>query len=104
MRGQQAVRYSTGAKAVSRCRTKPAEPTKAMGPSSLSARFPTSSRPRHTLNSAWMACVAGSRQQWNARRSWMVEDAARPLGGRHILVVEDDYMIAADLARSLEDL
>jgi len=34
----------------------------------------------------------------------MVEDAARPLGGRHILVVEDDYMIAADLARSLEDL
>lgn len=34
----------------------------------------------------------------------MAKTAANTLSGRHVLVVEDDYMIAVDLARSLEDL
>ena len=34
----------------------------------------------------------------------MTDASKSPLKGRHILVVEDDYLIADDLARSLEDL
>jgi CheY-like chemotaxis protein len=34
----------------------------------------------------------------------MAERATGVLSGRRILVVEDDYLIATDLARSLEDL
>src|SRR5215218_5300113 len=34
----------------------------------------------------------------------MAEQARSRLSGRHILIVEDEYMIAADLAQSLEDL
>lgn len=34
----------------------------------------------------------------------MVEEVSRPLTNWRILVVEDEYVIAADLARALEDL
>jgi len=34
----------------------------------------------------------------------VAEGATSALSGRHILVVEDEYMIATDLAQSLEDL
>ncbi|WOH60231.1 hypothetical protein [Bradyrhizobium sp. BWC-3-1] len=35
---------------------------------------------------------------------WMADAARSVLQGRHVLVVEDEYMIAVDLARALEDL
>jgi len=34
----------------------------------------------------------------------MADAAAPALGGRHILVVEDEYLLAADLAQTLEEL
>lgn len=35
---------------------------------------------------------------------WMADAARSVLEGRYVLVVEDEYMIAVDLARALEDL
>jgi CheY-like chemotaxis protein len=35
---------------------------------------------------------------------WMADAARSVLEGRHVLVVEDEYMIAVDPARALEDL
>jgi CheY-like chemotaxis protein len=33
----------------------------------------------------------------------MTESADAPLNGRHVLIVEDDYFIASDLAEALQD-
>src|SRR5436853_6439021 len=56
---------------------------------------------RRTSTSAQMACDAKSWFQFN--RSLYLPDAIE-LRGRRFLVVEDEYVIAADLAASLEAL
>src|SRR5215208_7563848 len=50
-----------------------------------------------------MEYVAKSPYQSKARRSEMAEPQSVSLAGRRLLLVEDDYMIAADLASALQD-
>src|SRR3954452_25195679 len=50
-----------------------------------------------------MVCVVKSPCQQQAKRQRMTELQSDALNGRNLLIVEDEYMIAADLARALED-
>src|SRR3954470_11541020 len=102
--GPRRAQCSTGARAGSRCLGKAGRCARDTAPNSSSAHCPTSSRPKHALNSARMAFAAGSRRRSSVRERRMVEKVTSTLSGLHVLVVEDDYMIATDLAVSLKDL
>src|SRR5436189_372660 len=72
-----------------------------MGASSLNAHSLISCVQRPSLNSGRTACAVRSLYQFLRSRSM---DQPESLRGRCLLVVEDEYLIAADLTASLESL
>ncbi len=50
-----------------------------------------------------MACTVKSSCPLQRKGDRMVDPQSEALRGRHLLIVEDEYMIAAELAHALQD-